>query len=890
MTMLWGDEITVNINTSGLQLEGSVAALANGEFVATWQNGSEISARVYHANGMPLTFEFTVNATTLGDQADPVVCGLTGGRFVVAWADEQTHSIMGRFFNLDGTQAGGDFTIATYAGGVDMPAIAALTDGGFAVTWQRQFSATDSDIQARVYNAAGVPGDVFNVDTNTVVERTPAIAGLSDGNFVVVWEDAGSAQETDGAASHIRGRIYSSAGIGQGDEFIVNSIVVDAQSEPAVAALSDGRFVVSWTHGASGINAREFSNDGTALAPDFIVTTDGEHSSVTGLADGRYLFAFERWEPAGDSIYGVIGANSQDLDQEPGFVVNAANGFQIRPALATLADGRVVALWNERGNDAGNPSLDAIEAQILDPRESGANVQGAGLPDEFIGTMGSDVLKGAGGHDLLDGGDADDDSRGGEDWLFGGAGDDTLLGGRGPMVNHLVGGPGADDLIGGASEDDPYSLIGNMGLDIAEYGSSSAGVIVNLMSGIGTGGDAAGDTLVEIEAVVGSAFADGLIGDDEYNFLSGGGGSDTLKGGGGSDALRGGEGSDSLVGGDGADWADFAGNYANYAVNLQANGSVQVVDQRPGTPYGTDTLNGVEYLRFADRLLATVAPLADVVWQNDSGGIATANGVILDPAGLDVGALEVAGAGDFDNDGDGDILVRMSDGGILTMHIEDGNMVDVDDLAAVSNAWHVRGVADFDGDGDADVLWRHDEGQAVIWEMQDGDYVTNHNLGVVPTSWQLAGAGDFDGDGDADILWRGNEGQVVTWEIENGDYVTHTSHVAVGNSWQIRGTGDFDGDGDADILWHHEEGEVVAWEMEGGEYVVNHNIASAPNSWQVQGTRDFDSDGDDDLLWRHEDGAVLTWEIQGHAFVQNHNYGMVSNQWQIRGTGEFDLM
>jgi hypothetical protein len=38
------------------------------------------------------------------------------------------------------------------------------------------------------------------------------------------------------------------------------------------------------------------------------------------------------------------------------------------------------------------------------------------------------------------------------------------------------------------------------------------------------------------------------------------------------------------------------------------------------------------------------------------------------------------------------------------------------------------GTGDFDGDGDADILWRHDEGQTVIWEMEDGAFVTNHNL------------------------------------------------------------------------------------------------------------------------------------------------------------------
>ena len=84
----------------------------------------------------------------------------------------------------------------------------------------------------------------------------------------------------------------------------------------------------------------------------------------------------------------------------------------------------------------------------------------------------------------------------------------------------------------------------------------AAGVQVNLAAGTGTGGDAQGDTLTQIENLVGSAFADRLYGDAGVNALNGGAGDDTLRGGVGGDALDGGDGSDfanyqGLGGGDG---------------------------------------------------------------------------------------------------------------------------------------------------------------------------------------------------------------------------------------------------------------------------------------------------------------------------------------------------
>jgi len=68
---------------------------------------------------------------------------------------------------------------------------------------------------------------------------------------------------------------------------------------------------------------------------------------------------------------------------------------------------------------------------------------------------------------------------------------------------------------------------------------SAAGVRVNLATGVGTGGSAAGDTFIEIENLAGSIYADRLTGDAGANRLSGGAGDDVLAGGAGADLLQG---------------------------------------------------------------------------------------------------------------------------------------------------------------------------------------------------------------------------------------------------------------------------------------------------------------------------------------------------------------
>ena len=151
----------------------------------------------------------------------------------------------------------------------------------------------------------------------------------------------------------------------------------------------------------------------------------------------------------------------------------------------------------------------------------------------------------------------------GDDMLTGGADGDTLDGGDGNDV--LDGGAGDDRLNGGAGAD---TLIGGAGADTAQYSGSSSGVKVSLVSGLGSGGDAEGDTLSGIENLIGSDFADKLTGDGAANDLFGGDGNDSLYGGGGDDRLSGDEGADLLDGGAGIDTADYSRSFTAISIDL----------------------------------------------------------------------------------------------------------------------------------------------------------------------------------------------------------------------------------------------------------------------------------------------------------------------------------
>src|SRR5262245_33733196 len=110
-------------------------------------------------------------------------------------------------------------------------------------------------------------GNDIQVNTFTTGDQiTPTVAALSDGGFVVTWASLGQ----DGSDGGIYGQRYAADGTAVGNEFQVNSFTSSDQNTPSVTALSDGGFVVTWMSlgqdgSGEGIYAQRFAADGNAV-------------------------------------------------------------------------------------------------------------------------------------------------------------------------------------------------------------------------------------------------------------------------------------------------------------------------------------------------------------------------------------------------------------------------------------------------------------------------------------------------------------------------------------------------------------------------------------------------------------------------------------------------
>jgi Ca2+-binding RTX toxin-like protein len=244
-----------------------------------------------------------------------------------------------------------------------------------------------------------------------------------------------------------------------------------------------------------------------------------------------------------------------------------------------------VSLW-ATASIVGNDSNNTFNVNAYTDEGGGANFYGRGGDDLLKGGKGADLLDGGAGFDtasyetskagvtvsLARSGPQDTGGAGADtlvdieavkgstfnDVLTGGisgtttlegdGGDDILYASSG--ASRLSGGEGGDHLYGAAAKD---ALDGGAGFDLARYDTSTQAVLVNLVTGAGTGGYADGDTYVNVEGAVGSAFNDALYGNADSNLLYGQAGDDVLSGGLGADTLEGGDGADHLYGGAGAD-------------------------------------------------------------------------------------------------------------------------------------------------------------------------------------------------------------------------------------------------------------------------------------------------------------------------------------------------
>ena len=298
-----------------------------------------------------------MTAASGDDKTQAAICALANGGFVIAWTDSAptapyASTIRVRVYDHAAVAAGADFAAASLdAGQQQAPALAGLIGGDFVLAW-RDLSGY---IKAQVFGAAGgAKGGVIAVDaTAPGTQWAPSVAALSGGGFVMAWlED----QDRANASQHhiVRGQVFTAAGDHSGADFVIADEITDMGSIVSLAGLANGNFAAAWD--GVGVQAGVFTATGQAVGSVAVLQTGlAAKPSVAALASGFVVV----WNDvpggiAGDSGYSIVAQSftAAGVSAATPFLVNTSTThLHANPAAATLANGQVVATWNDDRND-----------------------------------------------------------------------------------------------------------------------------------------------------------------------------------------------------------------------------------------------------------------------------------------------------------------------------------------------------------------------------------------------------------------------------------------------------------------------------------------------------------------------------------------------------------
>lgn len=331
-----GDVFQVNVTATNDQKNARVSLLKNGGAAFVWQGGPDskqhIYARFLNQSNIWLNKTNVLVSGTNSFQIQPVIATLTNGNVIVVWTSfDQANSsslddIYGQMLSTNGTKIGASFLInqfTTY--NQRTPTVAALDNGGFVVAW----------ISEQERSSAPNWGD------NEIAYGTNSLLGLSMSS-VDVYE-----------------RLYTVSGNNTTPSAASNEILVNQDNNPCsgpdIAVASDGSYMVTWcanslTNETSSwdVYERSFTNENGG--PVYMVnsyTYGDQYNPQISAISNQFLIVFTSLGQDGsrEGVYGQF-VNEGDSPAGSEFLVNTTTaGQQMQQAVASDGVAQFLTVW-----------------------------------------------------------------------------------------------------------------------------------------------------------------------------------------------------------------------------------------------------------------------------------------------------------------------------------------------------------------------------------------------------------------------------------------------------------------------------------------------------------------------------------------------------------------
>jgi methionine-rich copper-binding protein CopC len=306
-----GNTVPLAVSNSNANASPQVTVLDNGGYVITWQGYTSGDYHIYvqqfDASGNGTTPVVLDGTTGSGSsyETQPQITTLANGGYVVTWSGLNYSSSnynsstfvqqfdanggkVGSIVELDGSNNGGNF-----GGNYTYPYVAALADGGYAITWMEYENNNNSynyTVYVQQFSAGGSKvGTMVQLDApdNTSIDRDqyPRITALGDGGYAVTWMGLGN------SGWDVYVQKFNASGVAVGDIVQLGASGGATDYYPQVtAAGADGEYMVTWYGYASGISGyhlfvQKFNADGSTYENLVVLNHDG-HANVQSSESG----------------------------------------------------------------------------------------------------------------------------------------------------------------------------------------------------------------------------------------------------------------------------------------------------------------------------------------------------------------------------------------------------------------------------------------------------------------------------------------------------------------------------------------------------------------------------------------------------------------------------
>jgi hypothetical protein len=266
----------------------------------------------------------------------------------------------------------------------------------------------------------------------------------------------------------------------------------------------------------------------------------------------------------------------------------------------------------------------------------------------------------------------------------------------------------------------------------------------------------------------------------------------------------------------------------------------------------------------------------------------------------EVTGLETHVPGDYDWDGDSDLVLQQDTTAFiafwLTDHFEpyQSHTDTSTPYGPVDVNWRLAASADLNGDDRPDLVFQNRNSQRVVaWHMRDlerisGGFTTPMN-DEDPTS-QLVCSAYFNDDHQADLVFQSSDPTkrtIVVWVMDPDNPMVRVSrHVVTSaipgfsvNDFRVAGCGDFSGNGLADLVLRGPAGNVTIAILEDFRAIEQYKITNPTRDWTwtlgaIGELGDPAHPGHFQLIWQHDDNAVEAWAM---------NYWEYDHTFSLRG-------